>query len=631
MSSFKSLLGQFRVKNFILCLPFSISCSVVFFFFFTAIMNSPAFGLFLGILLTVSFFVTPDYAVIKRVYSENIGIASGILSCLFSYSFYRRAFESASIEGLARIVQRILPLSTDTVFLLFSAGGFAVGLFSILYSICFAWEYLDLPGEWKCLKRKIAAPTHGLRYYCALVMIYLVSFSALIRSNVNYHDDLQRKFDGEHGFHLFSRHLNSFLSRLLNTDNYLVDISPLTQILAVLLIAAASYIVIITFANHKRISLWSVVAVLPLGLSPYFQECMSFKFDSPFMALTIFLNLLPLLFYDRKPSLYIPITALCIASAATSYQACLGIFPSAVALLVLLHWIQGKDFKEILQLIFRSVGGYLTGVLVYRIFIMRPVDSYVTSETFSLSEMIPGVIRNLGTYFQYVVSDFDEKWLLCIGILVVSLLVLGVMQAKQKKALTGILGIAAVVLAACLSFGIYLALVEPSVHCRAMYGFGVFLAVLAVLVTSLPKSTIAKLSALYLSWCLIIFAFLYGNVVKDQQDYMDFRVETVLHDLHAMESFQAENDKKIQITGTMGMTPILENMPQYGKVLNRMVTLTFNQRSSFNYFAFMNFYDLENIEESHHLDEMDLPLVLDGYYHSIYSDGTNFLIELHEY
>lgn len=42
-----------------------------------------------------------------------------------------------------------------------------------------------------------------------------------------------------------------------------------------------------------------IAAVVPLGLSPWFLECFSYKFDSPYMALSVLASVIPFIFGRR--------------------------------------------------------------------------------------------------------------------------------------------------------------------------------------------------------------------------------------------------------------------------------------------------------------------------------------------
>ncbi len=148
-----------------------------------------------------------------------------------------------------------------------------------------------------------------LRFLLSLTMpvgifsaIYLLGISAILRANFNYMDDMGRACFG-YGAWYFSRPLSNILALFLHADDYLTDISPLPQILAAVLMAAASVVVLYAVTGKKRFTLWEYVSVLPLGLSPYFLQCLSFKYDAPYMAISVLAAVAPLVMQKYPPPL----------------------------------------------------------------------------------------------------------------------------------------------------------------------------------------------------------------------------------------------------------------------------------------------------------------------------------------
>lgn len=135
---------------------------------------------------------------------------------------------------------------------------------------------------------------------CILILLYFIVSFVLLRANYNNLDDTGREVHTYREWDNFSRYTSYYLSPIIHANKILSDISPLTQILALVILAAASIIVIYGITEQTKISWWCMVAVLPLGLSPYFLECLSYKFDSPYMALSVLASVFPVLFMRKK-------------------------------------------------------------------------------------------------------------------------------------------------------------------------------------------------------------------------------------------------------------------------------------------------------------------------------------------
>lgn len=414
-------------------------------------------------------------------------------------------------------------------------------------------------------------------------------------------------------------------------DSYLTDISPLPQLIAILLLASSGMIIIYVLTDKKEVNMWQLIALVPLALSPYFLECISYKFDSPYMAISIWASVMPLLFYKRKGIGY-PIAVLIgTLIVCTTYQVATGIFPMLVVLISLIRWNRKDNIKAIFQYIFVSAFAYVLGLGIFRVFLMKHVRSYVSNSVPDLDQIVPETIKHLGIYFGLVKSDLKIEWLVLIGGLCVAFVYVIVRDSKKKKIWAFLMGLIGVAAMALLSFGIYPLLEEPLYHPRAMYGFGVFVTLVGVYVASACKVYPAKIISVVLSWAFFVFAFTYGNALSVQAQYTDFRITMVINDLKDMDIFMADNAKVVQLNGSIGQSPILQNMPQDYQILNRLVPITFGDSTwDWGQCGFSNYYGLENLlwDPSDDLAAYDLPVLKDTIYHTIRGNEEFVLIEL---
>ena len=463
-----------------------------------------------------------------------------------------------------------------------------------------------------------------------LLFIYLLGISAIIRADFNYIDDMGRVAHGYKQWDVCSRYISYYLSGFIHGDNYLTDVSPLPQFLAVVLLVLSSVIVICLVSGKKEISLWQLIGIMPLGLSPYFLECISYKYDSVYMALSVFVAIIPLVFRNMKMWVYGVVSALGIIAVCTTYQAATGIFPMLVILLAVKDFREGKKLWNILQFLMLSVAGYGVGLIIFKLFIMVPVDTYVSNGTPDIGELFPTIIENFQTYFGHIRTDFKTEWLFLMVVIMATYIWVMVRETKRNKILTLIVTISALVLMCLLIFGIYPVLSDPLFGPRAMYGVGVLLSFLATTVTSADKIYLGKTVCFLLSWYFFVFAFTYGNALSVQSTYTDFRISQVLEDLNEMEIFVTDEKKTVQISGTIGYSPILKNMPQDYKMLNRLVPITFRGDWYWGTEGFLKYYGLKNCFRNSSIDlrTYDLPVVKDTMYHTVKAKDNYVLIEL---
>ena len=103
-----------------------------------------------------------------------------------------------------------------------------------------------------------------------------------------------------------------------------------------------------------------------------------------------------------------------------------------------------------------------------------------------------------------------------------------------------------------------------------------------------------------------------------------------LNDLNDMEVFLSEQPVTVQIYGSIGQSPILENMPQNYQMLNRLIPETFAGGSDLTQYQFFEYYDLRNVIADMETlpDGEALPLVKDTMYHTITADESRVVIHL---
>lgn len=461
-------------------------------------------------------------------------------------------------------------------------------------------------------------------------LIYIIGISAIIRTNFNYIDDIGRVAHGYKQWNRASRYISTFLSSFIHADHYLTDVSPLTQFIAVLILATSGVIILYIISHKETYSALEVCSLIPLGLSPYFLECISYKYDAPYMALSILAAIFPLLFYKYGYFIYSIASMLGILVVCTTYQPATGIFPMLVILLCLEHWNNKDNTKKILIFIITSVTGYLSGLIIFKLFIMQSTDSYVPHSLPAIRNMIPTYIANLKKYTILIKTDFKKEWLICIFLMCLLFVFTITHTSKQKKYIACPLSVVALLIMFVLSFGIYPFLLKPLFAPRAMYGFGIFITFIGVHIVTREKNVLAKLLVFVLGWYFFVFAFTYGNALEVQKEYTDFRTNLVVEDLKHLDVLRTDEKKKIQIEGSIGFSPIIKNMPQDYQMLNRLIPITFCENWYWGSYELCNYYGFINVvsDSSTDLTAYDLPILEDNIYHTIRGKNNYILVEL---
>ncbi|MDE7434593.1 MAG: glucosyltransferase domain-containing protein [Lachnospiraceae bacterium] len=529
-------------------------------------------------------------------------------------------------NGIAEIVANRIGIDVEKLILLCAIAGVVAAIpvvtWGLLWLITTALENVKKANISSKQEKKISAK----KAFVITTVIYTLGISAILRANINYIDDQGRVAWGEKAWENYSRFLSNLFSTFIHMDNYLTDVSPLTQMIAVMIIAFSGIMLLYIIYDRTYFSTVELIALVPLGLNPYFLQCVSYKYDSPYMALSILGAVMPLLYRNRRAVAYIGASAIGTIVVCTSYQAASGIFPMLVIFLSLKMWNSKESWREIGRFCLNSVIGYLSGLLFFRMILMIPTEA---GSLLSIEEIVPGMFANIKKYYMYVCSDFKEWWLIVILVLAAGFVWITVRTSRQKKLVSFCVAIAALILMSLICFGVYPVLEEPSYAPRAMYGVGVLITLLEISVAYGRKDIMFQVQAGLMSWIFFVFAFTYGNALYVQKEYCDFRINMAIGDLNDLNVFM-EEAVTVQISGSIEKSQVIDHMPQDYNLINRLVPVQFKGEWWWGQASFYEFYGLRNVIRDPGIDltTYDLPVLEDTMYHTIKGKDNYILIEL---
>lgn len=466
--------------------------------------------------------------------------------------------------------------------------------------------------------------------FLSLMIIYLIAYFSIFRADFKYIDDLGRVYDGYRGWDNFNRYISNFLSSFIHTSPYLTDISPLTQFIAIIFLSLTGTIILWIFKKDK-ITIINVFAVSLVGLCPYFLECISYKFDAPYMALSILASVFPFLFFAKRKKyniLFFVFTLLGTLIMCLTYQASSGIIPIITLFLSFNYW-RKKENNEALKILVTSFLGYILGLLIFKFFLMIPYEGYVSNSMFPLKDLFFGAINNLKKYYSYIINDFRNIWLILLSLVLVCFIIRMIKYSKQNKLLTFLLTLILIILSLCLAFGVYPLLKLPLFRGRSMYGIGIPIVLITLNSVGETKNYISKLFVLGLCYCFFVFSFTYGNALTEQKRYIDFRVQNVINGLNDLEIMNRKNLKTVKLIGSVGKSPVIENMPKnYGNIIERLVSQTFGGNSMWNEYYFKNYFKLKNVSVNYtaKIPKDKFKVEKDTMFYKIESNSEDFVI-----
>ncbi|MBQ4417463.1 MAG: glucosyltransferase domain-containing protein, partial [Butyrivibrio sp.] len=378
-----------------------------------------------------------------------------------------------------------------------------------------------------------------------------------------------------------------------------------------------------------------IVAASPLALNPCFLECLTYKFEAPYMALSVLFGFLPFLFFHGSTILYAGTSVFFTLCICLSYQTSVCIYPMMTAFLILTEWDRGRDRGCLLRRVLVSVSAFLAGLLLFKVLVLDRPSFLNVPGILPFREMIPGYIGNMQRYFHLLLTWQPKLWILLSGLLAASALFLFVKNTAGNRVAAALLFAACLAVMLAVSFGAFAFVREPQYLPRSMYGTGILCAILSAYVASLKPDVYAWCGrgvCILLAWCFFVFAFQYGNALAEQKRYIDFRIQLVMNDLINTDVMRTEGEKYFQLSGTAGNADMLDKM-NYDMV--RVLTqIRFGEGDGWGTIYFKEYFDLESTANlkladiGTDLTRMELPLLADTPYHRIYGAFPYILIEL---
>ncbi|MBQ9293267.1 MAG: glucosyltransferase domain-containing protein [Campylobacter sp.] len=448
-----------------------------------------------------------------------------------------------------------------------------------------------------------------LKHFGFVYLLYFIGFFKFLITDALTLDDQSRLLYSYTGFSTVHRYLSEILSYIFNM-NYqkILYISPLTQLIAIVFLSIAS-LVLVKIVN-KKISYWGLLASATVGLSPFYLECISFKFDSPYMALATLCTILPFLFAKRLFVFFMAsvILLLCMWNL---YQANNGIYIVLSMFITLNLILQKAGLKQILKFIFVCALAFIISVLIYKfIFIqLGENSSYATRYAdYNMEKLISSFKDFMWMANRYIylmdiwIGTHIIKYLFFISC--VLFLVIKFLESKINY----LVSIASILFFLFFgffaTFGLYYLLLNLNWLPRFFCGTGVFVAVLLITITNIKIKHFNYLSKIYIFvfiYNLIIISTVYINAKIIQTEYVDFRINQTISFLE--NNFQNKNyniqiadenlystfrKKRVSINNNVGFHPAILNMVDY-------IPLSGNSAANFSDF-FNSMHRAKNIK-----------------------------------
>ncbi len=277
-------------------------------------------------------------------------------------------------------------------------------------------------------------------FSCVLFSFFIVLYVLpIILTGRLYIDDLGRTLYGYSGWGLNGRPLSDAIMQTMSLGGELLDLSPLNQILSVLLLCITLYYY--TEKVFSGINFSGLLILCFLFISnPFYIENLSYRFDSLTMALSMVLLILPYTISGRRYIIDLFSVLLIIASLSL-YQASIGLF-AILAVIEVVTNCTDKSNKDVALIIIKRVLQLIISFAIYKTFIsahfVKDYYNITHSEVIKLnSDSLPVLIDNIKNFSWFLKSYFQSIPLI-IRVMIVLAIIYSVLKISHELCRDGL-------------------------------------------------------------------------------------------------------------------------------------------------------------------------------------------------
>lgn len=409
----------------------------------------------------------------------------------------------------------------------------------------------------------------------ALIYIY-----PIISADRFYIDDMGRSLDGYLRWGQDGRPLSDIIMFSLSLGSPIVDLSPLNQFLAILVISTTVVLYVSKHIKNASPLMLGVISSLFI-VQPFLIENLSYKFDSFPMALSAVLLIIPFLI-NSKPTISFIISILCITSSLALYQASIGLF-IIYSVADVVFYRERSSFEDIKNTTFRILQIILS-YLFYSLFIVKhfvtgnyaPEHASMITESKNIIQTLSINLSKIFNYFAQAIEPYNILFIIAF-LLIVAFSV--IKETREQITCTEKINhfkiavtIASPFLVFLFSFIHILTLETPVFSarvyislCGAILFFGILLFRNTGRIISVPLIFILLFAGL-------INVYTYGNATKAQKHVDNLISASIYQDVNSYN----KNFSSVSVSGAMPVARQVTNLWRRFPAIARMIPIYLN-------------------------------------------------------
>lgn len=408
---------------------------------------------------------------------------------------------------------------------------------------------------------------------------YVIAITAIGLVNFPYIDDVGRQLQGQtfFGWH-YGRWGSEYLSWLVQGSQHLTDMGLVTHFLTAIVLTISSLLLLYVLESDFK---WlPTISSIFLGLNPWFLQCVSFRFDSPYMAMSILFSLIPFLWWKVNKNLFYFMSIISIFLMCNTYQLSSGIFIVVFLGLLLLDFTQNGKFWQLLKISILTAVSYALGIIIFeietKIFNPAMTDRGATVELAKLDNIFSAIVNNVIVYFDTVISETSTIVYWLSVILIFLFFIVMIIRSQANKVATTIFMTVYLVLTFVLSYGVLLIFANPlaTYSLRYEYGLPSALTVLIILLSSNMKkdfkitNILTKIALSLFLYYSLSFPFIYASNLSYQKDSFENQSIILTTDLKDVVN---DNRKTVYMNTLFKESQVLSNSEKNYPILPKLI------------------------------------------------------------
>lgn len=413
---------------------------------------------------------------------------------------------------------------------------------------------------------------------------------AIASAHYPYIDDALRQLNGSTGFIAsYGRYVSEYAAVALQGSWHLTDMGWTTHLLSGLIMGLCSTLLLYFIYEDKPVTWMGALASTLLGINPWFMELFSFRFDTPYMTLSVLVAILPFLWAEKHLLLFIPSSIIGLLLMFNAYQATSGIYFVLLLTIALRRFIYLTENKlrgilSIFGMLFAGLFAYLaaTGLYLFEMSLLPQLQNRGDATKMASLDSLPQVAYdNFLAYLNSIIDRSTQVWLVTALIIIVLFIISILIASKINKLATLCLSLLFLSLGAIASSGVYLFLEKPLIAGMLRYGPGLpfFFGVIATWTCLSMKQPylywLKTLPVLIFSYYMVSFSLTYAGTLYYQQKSFEQQAAVLTYDLNQiLLNEYAKDDRgriRVYANKVLNDSPIFINTAKNYPVLKRLI------------------------------------------------------------